>query len=84
MHGAPEERVITVLQRLLAEGSIKGFPGPDVNLLEFGLNSLDIINFVIALEAEFDLTIPESAITPKNLLSLSAITSLITSLLNNR
>jgi acyl carrier protein len=84
MDGAPEERVITVLQRLLAEGSVNGFPGPDINLLEFGLNSLDIINFVIALEAEFDLTIPESAITPKNLLSLSAITSLITSLLNNR
>ena len=81
MGASPQERVITVFQRLLAESCVNGLPGPDVNLLEFGLNSLDIINLVIALEAEFDLTIPESAITPTNLLSLSAITRLLTSLM---
>jgi acyl carrier protein len=83
MQGSPEERIVSVLQRLLAEGPLKGFPGAEVNLREFGLNSLDIINFVIALEAEFDLAIPENDITPANILTLSAITSLITRLLVN-
>jgi acyl carrier protein len=82
MTDTPQEKVMAVLQRLLTERSITGMPSPDTNLLKFGLTSLDMINLVLSLEAEFDLVIPEGSITPKNLLSVSAICQLITKLMD--
>ncbi len=72
---------MAVLQRLLSERCVASLPSPDTNLLKFGLTSLDMINLVLSLEAEFDLVIPEGSITPKNLLSVAAICQLITSLM---
>lgn len=82
MSDSLEDRVVTVVQRLLAEHSIDGPIRPDDNLLEIGLNSLDILNLVLSLEVEFGLTIPEIDITPTNLLSISGISRLLATLLN--
>jgi acyl carrier protein len=41
------------------------------------LNSMDMLNLVLTVEAEFDVTIPESAITLKNLKTVSTIGSLV-------
>jgi acyl carrier protein len=81
MSDSLQEKVIGILQRLLIERSITSMPSPDTNLLKFGLTSLDMINLVLSLEAEFDLVIPEGSITPKNLLSISAICQLIARLM---
>jgi acyl carrier protein len=83
MNVSPQDRVFAVLQRLLTERSIGGSPGPNTNLLKFGLNSLDMLNLVLTIEVEFNITIPDSDITPVNLLSISAISSLVVRLLNN-
>jgi acyl carrier protein len=83
MSRSPGDRVLAVVQRLLAERSITASVQSDDNLLEVGLNSLDILNLVLSLEAEFDLAIPEADITPANLLSISGITGLINGLLNH-
>jgi len=83
MSVSPGDRVVTIVQRLLTERSITAPVRADDNLLEVGLNSLDILNLVLSLEAEFDLTIPETDITPANLLSISGMTILITGLLNH-
>ena len=66
-----------MLRRLLAEKSVNALPPADANLLKFGLTSLDMINLVLAIEAEFDLVIPEGSIMPRNLLSISAICQLV-------
>jgi len=82
-YGSPVDRVLTIVQRVLTERSIAVPVTSDDNLLELGLNSLDILNLVLALEAEFDLTIPETHITPANLLSIPGINRLISELLNH-
>jgi acyl carrier protein len=40
-----------------------------------------MVNLVLAVEEEFNLTIPEAAITPANLRSVSAISGLVVKLL---
>jgi acyl carrier protein len=83
MSGSPDDRVLNIVQRLLTERSITAMVGPDDNLLEAGLNSLDILNLVLSLEAEFDMPIPEAEITPANLLTISGICGLISGLVNH-
>lgn len=80
---SPEERVVDVVQRLLAERSISRPLCSNDDLREVGLTSLDMVNLMLSVEAEFDLEIPEIDITPANFRSISRISSLITALLNN-
>ena len=53
----------------------------DDDLREAGLSSLEVVNLMLAVEAEFGVTIPEVKMTPKNFSSISAIDALIASLL---
>ncbi len=72
-----------VVQRLLAERSISRQVSSDDDLREVGLTSLDMVNLMLSVEAEFDLEIPEVDITPANFRSISAISKLVTTLLNH-
>jgi acyl carrier protein len=80
---SPRDRVEDVVQRLLAERSISRPVSSDDDLREVGLTSLDMVNLMLSVEAEFDLEIPEIDITPANFRSISTISSLITTLLNH-
>jgi acyl carrier protein len=46
-------------------------------LSEIGLSSIDMVNLMLAVEAEFDLTIPQSELTVENFRSIERIESLI-------
>jgi acyl carrier protein len=81
--GSPGERVVDVVRRLLAERSISRPVGSDDDLREVGLTSLDMVNLMLSVEAEFDLEIPEIDITPANFRSISTISNLVTTLLNH-
>jgi acyl carrier protein len=52
----------------------------DQKLEELGLTSMDMVNLMLAIEAEFDLTIPGSKLIPANFRTLAAINSLIVQL----
>ena len=80
---SPGDRVVGVVQRLLAERSISRPLSSDEDLREVGLSSLDMVNVMLSVEAEFDLEIPEIEITPANFRSISTITRLVTALLND-
>jgi acyl carrier protein len=80
---SPEARVVSVVKRLLVELSISRPVCSDDDLREVGLSSLDMVNLMLSVEAEFDLEIPEIDITPANFRSISAISNLVTTLLNN-
>jgi acyl carrier protein len=80
---SPGDRVVEVVQRLLAERSISRPVNSDDDLREVGLTSLDMVNLMLCVEAEFDLEIPEIDITPANFRSISTISSLVSALLNN-
>jgi acyl carrier protein len=80
---ATGDRVVEVVQRLLAERSITRPVSLDDDLREVGLTSLDMVNVMLSVEAEFDLEIPEIEITPANFRSISTIRRLVTALLNH-
>jgi acyl carrier protein len=80
---SPGDRVVDIVQRLLAERSISRPVSSDDDLREVGLTSLDMVNLMLSVEAEFDLEIPEIHITPANFRSISTISSLVTTLLNH-
>jgi acyl carrier protein len=80
---SPGDRVVDVVQRLLVERSINRQVSSDDDLREVGLTSLDMVNLMLSVEAEFDLEIPEMDITPANFRSISTISRLVTTLLNH-
>jgi acyl carrier protein len=80
---SPGDRVIDVVRRLLTERSISQPVGSDDDLRGVGLTSLDMVNLMLSVEAEFNLEIPEIHITPANFRSISTISRLVTALLNS-
>jgi len=75
------ERVAALVRRLLAKRSIDLVIGPDDDLAENGLSSLDMVNLMLAVEAEFDLKIPDREMTPGNFRSIARIEKLVRALL---
>ncbi len=77
-----KENVAAVVRRILEERSIQATVLPESDLRDVGLTSLDMVALVLSVEAEFDLTIPESQITPANFRSIASINALVVSLRN--
>ena len=42
-------------------------------LVDVGLTSMDMVNLMLGVEAEFDFTIPQSEITPENFQSIRTL-----------
>jgi acyl carrier protein len=76
------ERVSTLVRALLAKRSVERSVGRDEDLAEAGLSSLDLVNLMLAVEAEFDLSIPEQDMRPANFRSIARIETLVTGLLH--
>jgi acyl carrier protein len=74
----PTERVAVLVRALLAKRSIERPVGHDDDLSESGLSSLDLVNLMLAVEAEFDLKIPDLDMRPTNFRSIARINALIT------
>ena len=78
-----EDRVFSVVSRLLRRHGIFVAFTAECNLVEIGLTSLDIVNLILAVEDELELTIPESAMIPNNFRSIAAIKVLVSVLRSN-
>jgi acyl carrier protein len=74
------ERVAALVRALLIKRSIDRVVGRDDDLGESGLSSLDLVNLMLAVEAEFDLSIPERDMRPANFRSIARIEALISAL----
>ena len=84
---ATEDRLVALVEEILVrhEGGGQFGRGPvatDRDLIEIGLTSVDMVNLMLAVEAEFDLTIPPVQITPENFRSVNSITTLVFHLLH--
>ncbi len=53
---------------------------PDESLANLGLTSVDTVNLMLAIEAEFDLTIPGMKLIPANFESVLSIERLVSEL----
>jgi len=76
----PTDRVVGIVREILERRSVNRSILPDDDLREAGLNSLDMVNLMLAVEAEFDLKIPDADMTLRNFRSISAIEALVASM----
>ena len=74
---SPRDRITSITCRMLVKRGNNTIPGSDENLRDAGLTSLDMVNLMLAIEAEFDIEIPQSAMTPDNFDTVAAIDALI-------
>ena len=71
------DRIIAIACMMLIKRGNPNIPGSDENLREAGLTSLDMVNLMLAVEAEFNIEIPQSAMTPDNFDTVHAIEALV-------
>ncbi len=50
------------------------------DLVNQGLTSVDMVHLMLAIEAAFDVTIPQSGLTPENFRSIATIEALLAKL----
>ena len=72
-----KDRITAIASRMLLKRGVTTIPGSSDNLRDAGLTSLDMVNLMLAIEAEFDIEIPQSAITPENFDTIAAMESLV-------
>ena len=77
---AGTDRIAVLVRGLLAKRAIERPLGCDDSLAEAGLSSLDIVNLMLAVEAEFGLKIPDREMRPANFRSIARIDALVRSL----
>jgi len=75
------DRVTRLVRELLVKRSIDRQIGNEDSLTEKGLSSLDIVNLMLGVEAEFAIKIPDRDMTPSNFRSIAQIDQLVRGLL---
>jgi acyl carrier protein len=70
-------RLLALVTTILRESSIIVDVSPGSRLFDTGLTSMDMVKLMLEIEAEFDLTIPQADITPKNFESVDTIERMI-------
>lgn len=81
---ATRARVAGLVIEILEKRSLSKQVLDDDDLRDVGLTSLDMVSLMLAVEAEFNLTIPEGDMTPQNFRSISAIDTLVAALGGNK
>ena len=74
---SPIDRITAIAVRMLLKRGVTAIPGTRDNLRDAGLTSLDMVNLMLAIEAEFDIEIPQSAMTPDNFDTVAAVEALV-------
>jgi acyl carrier protein len=79
----PVERVTVLVERIL--GRAPGSPAlrTDARLNELGMSSMKMISLMLAIEAEFDIAIPQTDITPDNFESIASVEAMVVRLLGS-
>ena len=67
------DRIARLVRDILAQNSIAAAVSPEAKLVDIGLTSMDMVNLMLSIEAEFDFTIPQELITPENFLSVATL-----------
>jgi len=71
------DRILALVKAILEQNSIVAELDPETRLVDVGLTSMDMVNLMLGVEAEFDFTIPQSEITPENFQSVKTLQRMI-------
>src|SRR5580692_4142745 len=70
-------RVMALVKAILEQNAITATVEPDTRLVDVGLTSMDMVNLMLGVEAEFDFTIPQAEITPENFQSVKSLEAMV-------
>jgi acyl carrier protein len=71
------DRVAQLVRSVLDKRGVTRLVGRGDDLRTAGLSSLDVVNLMLAVEAEFSIKIPERDMTPANFRSIARIAALV-------
>ena len=71
------DRIHSLVKTILEQNAIAAELHPESRLVDVGLTSMDMVNLMLSVEAEFDLTIPQDQITPENFQSVKTLELMI-------
>jgi len=71
------DRIIKLVKGILEQNSLTADVAPQTKLVDAGLTSMDMVNLMLGVEAEFDFTIPQSEITPENFQSVETLERMV-------
>ena len=78
---ALRDRLLRLVGQILGKREAAADLPVEGRLSELGMTSLKMVNLMLAVETEFDVTIPQSDITPDNFRSVSSVEALLARLL---
>ena len=72
-----QNRIVALVTSILAQNAIAAEVTSEAHLVDVGLTSMDMVNLMLGVEAEFDFTIPQDKITPENFQSIATLERLV-------
>ena len=70
-------RITKLVKSILEQNSLTADVTPSAKLVDAGLTSMDMVNLMLGVEAEFDFTIPQAEITPENFQSVETLERMV-------
>ena len=81
-HSSIRDRLLHLVGQILGKPAEAASSLPsDARLSELGMSSIKMVNLMLAVEVEFDLTIPQNDITPETFRSVASVEEMLTRLL---
>ena len=81
-HPSIRDRLLRLVGQILGKPAEAASSLPtEARLSELGMSSIKMVNLMLAVEMEFDLTIPQGDITPDNFRSVASVEALVARLL---
>ena len=71
------DRLLVLVEQLLVKSAVVRPVPVDQPLSTVGLSSIDMVQLMLAIEADFEITIPTAEITPDTFRSIATIAALI-------
>jgi len=72
-----QSRETILVKSILTQNGAGADVAPDARLVDVGLTSMDMVNLMLGIEAEFDFMIPQDLITPENFQSVATLERLV-------
>jgi acyl carrier protein len=76
----PREILIDLVTTILKRNGVERPIDAQADLVNQGLTSVDMVHLMLAIEAAFDITIPQSGLTPENFRSITTIEAMLAKL----
>ncbi len=71
------DRIEAIVAAVAAQHKLSGLFAPTDFLVDRGMTSMAMVDLMLAVEAEFDVTIPQRELTPANFQSMEALARLL-------